>query len=376
MAIKIQSMGMPPRSSGRTVAGIAVRTSLHREGGPGQGGKGGCRAGAAAISQPGSGEPHCQPCRPPAARHGLQIATAGCLPQSVAPSRIVPGSLGFPFPSARRRVGPLVLLAKGGAGSGHGSTIVVVGEATPPRPGRDTLTSWRAFVYAPFTGRFVDSASPSGTLADRPWNLAVLISGSGRTLANLLAAIDRGDLDARISVVVSSVPGVRGLDIAAAAGIPAFVVQRRSYASLAEYSEGIYAAVRPFAPDLLIMAGFLRKMLVFPGWEGRILNIHPALLPEASAYAAGKGKFGDRVHAAVLENGDLITGVTVHLVTDEYDAGPSLARAEVPVHEGDTPATLAARVFAAEIETYPAAIQRYMADNPMLKRTPSSGVSH
>lgn len=210
---------------------------------------------------------------------------------------------------------------------------------------------------------------------DRPWNLGVLISGSGRTLENLLRVIDGGDLAVHISVVISSVPGVRGLEVAAAAGIPVEVVQRHTFTSLTEYSRGIYDAVGPFAPDLLIMAGFLRKMLVFPGWEGRILNIHPALLPEASAYAAGKGRFGARVHAAVLENGDHVTGATVHLVTDEYDAGPPLARVEVPVHDGDTPETLAARVFAAESEIYPATIQQYLVDHPALKRAPSPRVS-
>lgn len=207
---------------------------------------------------------------------------------------------------------------------------------------------------------------------DAPWNLGVLISGGGRTLENLLHAIDRAELDARVSVVVSSTPEVRGLDVAAAAGIPAVVVRRQAFASLPGYSRGIYAAVGPYAPDLLIMAGFLRKMLVFPGWEGRILNIHPALLPDASLYAAGKGKFGERVHAAVLANGDRVTGATVHLVTDEYDAGPPLARIEVPVHDGDTPQTLAARVFAAESEIYPATIRRYIADHPHLKEAPPS----
>lgn len=208
--------------------------------------------------------------------------------------------------------------------------------------------------------------------ADRPWNLGVLLSGGGRTLENLLGAIERGELDAHVSIVVSSVAGVRGLDIARAAGIPAVVVPRLAFGSLADYSAGLYVAVDPFTPDLLIMAGFLRKMLVVPGWEGRILNIHPALLPEASAYAAGKGRFGTRVHAAVLQNGDRVTGATVHVVTDEYDAGPPLARAEVPVHDGDTPETLADRVFAVESAIYPATIRHYMADHPALKRQASA----
>lgn len=203
---------------------------------------------------------------------------------------------------------------------------------------------------------------------DRPWRLGVLISGGGRTLANLLAAIDRRELDARVAVAISSVADAPGLAIAAGAGIPTAVVERGAAGSLPEFSERVYAAAGPFVPDLLVLAGFLRKVLVFPGWEGRILNIHPALLPDAAAYAAGRGKFGARVHAAVLANGDRVTGATVHVVTDEYDAGPPIARVEVPVHEGDTPETLAARVFAAESVLYPATIRRYMAEHPELRR--------
>jgi len=202
----------------------------------------------------------------------------------------------------------------------------------------------------------------------RPWRLGVLISGSGRTLANLLAVIRRGALDAEVVIVVSSMPGVRGLEIAAAAGIPNRVVQRAEYPDLAAYSRAMYDALEPPAPDLVVMAGFLRKMLILPGWEGRILNIHPALLPDAAAYAAGKGKYGDRVHAAVLERGDAVSGATVHVVTDTYDDGPPLLRTEVPVQPGDTPQSLAARVFVAECELYPTAIRQYMATHPELKR--------
>ena len=183
-------------------------------------------------------------------------------------------------------------------------------------------------------------------------------------MKNLLRVIERGELDARVCVVISSVPEVRGLEIAASAGIPAITVQRSSFSSLEAYSEGIYAVAAPHAPDFFVMAGFLRKMLVLPGWEGRILNIHPALLPEAASYAAGRGLFGERVHAAVLANGDRVTGATVHVVTDEYDAGPPLARVEVPVREGDTPGTLGARVFAAECALYPAAIRAFIVRLP------------
>ena len=124
------------------------------------------------------------------------------------------------------------------------------------------------------------------------WRIAVLLSGAGRTLENLLQVIARGELPAEIVMVVSSVPDVRGLTVASAAGIPTATVVRKGFPTVTAYSEALYAAVAPFSPDLIVMAGFLRQMFVLPGWEGRILNIHPALLPDASHYAAGKGLFG------------------------------------------------------------------------------------
>lgn len=203
----------------------------------------------------------------------------------------------------------------------------------------------------------------------RPWRLGVLISGSGRSLRNLLHVIERNELDAEVACVISSIAGVKGLEIAANAGVPSHVVSRAEFAGADAYSRAIYDVLEPYAPDLLIMAGFLRRLLVFPGWEGRILNIHPALLPNAAAYAAGKGRYGDRVHEAVLANGDPVSGATVHVVTDVYDEGPPLLRSEVPVEPGDTAQSLAARVFAAECDLYPEAIRRYMAAHPELKRS-------
>lgn len=204
---------------------------------------------------------------------------------------------------------------------------------------------------------------------DRPWRLGVLISGSGRTLRNLLDVIERAELHAEVVCVVSSLEGVKGLEIAADAGIPAYTVTRQAHRGAERYSRAMYETVTPHSPDLLVMAGFLRRLLVLPGWEGRILNIHPALLPEAAAYAAGKGNYGDRVHEAVIARGDTISGATVHVVTDVYDDGPPLMRVEVPVNPGDTPITLAARVFEAECELYPEAIRRYLATHPELRRS-------
>ncbi|MGC4189992.1 MAG: formyltransferase family protein [Thermomicrobiales bacterium] len=209
---------------------------------------------------------------------------------------------------------------------------------------------------------------------DRPWRAAVLLSGAGRTLENLLRVIAWGELPVEVVVVVSSVPDVRGLEVAAQAGIPAATITRKGHPSVHAYSQAIYDAVVPFSPDLILMAGFLRQVLVFPGWEGRILNIHPALLPDAAAYAAGKGMFGERVHAAVLAHGDTVSGATVHVVTDEYDDGPPLMRVEVPVLPDDTPVTLGTRVFHAECGLYPEAIRRYLAANPGLRNELPAGM--
>ncbi len=205
----------------------------------------------------------------------------------------------------------------------------------------------------------------SDTVAARPLRVAVLISGSGRSLANLLAAIDRGELEAEIVAVVSSVAGVRGLDIAAEAGVPATTITRKGFVDDDAYAAAVYGWLAPHASDLIVLAGFLRKLAVPPAWEGRILNIHPALAA-AFPYASGRGFYGDRVHAAVLANGDTRSGATIHVVDNGYDTGPVVAETEVPVLPDDTAQTLAARVFAAECALYPATIRSYVTAHPEL----------
>jgi len=193
--------------------------------------------------------------------------------------------------------------------------------------------------------------------------LAVLISGSGRTLANLIAAHSRSEIP-EIGLVVSSKPGVRGLNIAADAGIPSATVQRRLFPSDADFSSAIYDLAMEQSIDLLICAGFLKRLVVPPVWSDRILNIHPALIPESSA--AGKGFYGDRVHAAVLAADLTESGATVHVVDNEYDHGPVVLKQVVPVLPGDTADDLAARVFAAECLLYPKAIASHIANRPDL----------
>ena len=198
-----------------------------------------------------------------------------------------------------------------------------------------------------------------------PIGLAVLLSGTGRTLQNLLRVIATGGLDCAVRVVISSKPGVRGLEIAADAGIPTAVIQRRDFDTDEAYSDAVYRAIRAHDAELILLAGFLRKLVVPPELDGRILNIHPALLPEMAA-AAGRGFYGERVHAAVLASGATQSGATVHVVDNGYDTGPVVMRATVHVLPDDTPASLAARVFDAECALYPAAIRRHIADHPHL----------
>ncbi len=194
--------------------------------------------------------------------------------------------------------------------------------------------------------------------------LAILLSGSGRTLENLLRSIDRGELNAAIVAVVSSRPDVRGIDIARSAGIPVTVIQRKEFASDAGFTNAIIEWLAPYSPNLIAHAGFLRKLHLPSSWEGRMINIHPSLIPESGAM--GKGYWGDRVHAAILEQGAKWSGATVHLVDNEYDHGPVIAKTVVPVMPHDTVESLAARVFAAECRLYPKAIADYLRDNPWL----------
>ena len=209
----------------------------------------------------------------------------------------------------------------------------------------------------------MDGEAVAGT-EDEPVRIAVLLSGNGRTLRNLLDQIAAGRVAAEIVAVLSSVPGAGGLVIAAAAGIPNCAITRRDFPSDAAYSAAVFAWIGPAQPELVVLAGFLRRLTVPTEWTGRILNIHPALLPESSA--AGRGYYGERVHAAVLASQAAVSGATVHVVTDEYDAGPVVLRRSVPVRPDDTVTTLASRVFAAECELYPAAIQHYVRTHPEL----------
>ncbi len=186
--------------------------------------------------------------------------------------------------------------------------------------------------------------------------LAVLLSGSGRTLQNFIDLIARGELDAEIVGVVSSKPGVRGITRAEEAGIPVAVVARRETRDVDAYSAKVTEAVRDFGPvDLVVLAGFLSLWRPPAELAGRVMNIHPALLPSFG----GKGYYGDRVHRAVIDAGVRWSGCTVHFVDDRYDSGPIILQRVVPVHFDDDPSALADRVFAEELSAYPEAIRLF-----------------
>ncbi|MFO0838540.1 MAG: phosphoribosylglycinamide formyltransferase [Phycisphaerae bacterium] len=184
--------------------------------------------------------------------------------------------------------------------------------------------------------------------------IAVLISGGGTTLENLIAATRDGRLpNVRIALVISSREDVRGVTIARDAGLPLEIIRKRDFADEAAFSNAIVAALDRAGVRLVAMAGFLCQWRIPPRYTGLVLNIHPALLPRHG----GHGMYGMRVHAAVLASRERESGCTVHVADDEYDHGPILAQLRVPVLPGDTPETLAARVAAAERELYPRVIR-------------------
>ncbi|MGE3809600.1 MAG: phosphoribosylglycinamide formyltransferase [Gemmataceae bacterium] len=182
--------------------------------------------------------------------------------------------------------------------------------------------------------------------------LAVLLSAGGTTMQNLIDRIADGRLDARIVQVVSSNTGVGGIDRAKKADLPVAVVTRKEAGSREEFSKRIFDLCRQAQADLVCMAGFLQLITVPDDFIGRVMNIHPALIPAF----CGKGYYGHHVHEAVLAYGAKISGCTVHFADNEYDHGPIILQKAVPVHDYDSVETLTVRVYEQECEAYPEAI--------------------
>ncbi len=189
----------------------------------------------------------------------------------------------------------------------------------------------------------------------RPIRLAVLLSGSGTTLQNLLDRIRNGRLDARVVLVVSNRADAYGLTRAREAGIEAAVVARKEYSSAEDFGRVIFDKCRQADVDLVCLAGFLQFVPIPADFTNRVMNIHPALIPAF----CGKGFYGHHVHEAVIAYGAKVSGCTVHFVDNQYDHGPIILQKSVPVMDDDTPGGLAARVFEQECEAYPQAIQLF-----------------
>ena len=198
----------------------------------------------------------------------------------------------------------------------------------------------------------------SHSVRTSPLRVAVLISGGGTTLLNLIKQSANGQLDLEFRLVVSSHPHAPGLEYAREAGITAKVLEQDSFSSSQTYGDAVFNLCRTADVELVIMAGFLKHILVPADFQLRVINIHPSLIPAF----CGPGFYGRHVHEAVLAKGVKISGCTVHFVDNEYDHGPIILQRSVPVAEDDTPTSLAEKIFAQECKAYPEAIQLYAAN--------------
>jgi len=195
-----------------------------------------------------------------------------------------------------------------------------------------------------------------GVESKKKVRLAVLLSGGGSTMANLAERSRDGRLDAEVAVVVSSRADAYGRERARRLGIEEHLVSSHKV-DFDQLSLSTFEVIRPYRPDLIILAGYMCLFRVPRGYENRVMNVHPALIP----MFCGKGLYGHRVHEAVVRAGLKVSGCTVHFVDNEYDHGPIILQKTVPVYFEDTPDTLAERVQAAEREAYPEAINLYAA---------------
>ena len=191
---------------------------------------------------------------------------------------------------------------------------------------------------------------------DEPLRLGGLVSGGGRTILNLHACIARGELDARIELVISSRASATAIERCRQVGLRVEVVDRREHVGAAFHTR-IAELLRVARVELVCMGGFLSHWDIPKDFASRVINIHPALLPKFG----GKGFYGDRVHRAVLDAGESESGCSVHFADDEYDHGPIIVQRRVPVLPDDSVESLARRVFEEEVIAYPDAVRMFAA---------------
>ncbi|MEZ6044503.1 MAG: phosphoribosylglycinamide formyltransferase [Planctomycetaceae bacterium] len=192
---------------------------------------------------------------------------------------------------------------------------------------------------------------------DRPLRIGVLISGGGTTMLNFLEQRQAGQLNIEIPLVIASRPGIKGIERAEQAGLRCEVICRKDYEDVSQFSESLFEQLRSAQVDLVTLAGYLSLIEVPDDFIGRVMNIHPALIPAF----CGQGYYGHHVHEAVVKRGVKVSGCTVHFADNEYDHGPIIVQRSVPVYSTDTADDVADRVFAAECEAYPEAIRLFAA---------------
>ena len=187
----------------------------------------------------------------------------------------------------------------------------------------------------------------------REEKIGVLCSGRGSNLASIIEAIERGEIRAEIAVVIADKADAYALERAREKGIPAVAVVYRDYAERADFERALLTELHTHGVTLVVLAGFMRILspVFVHAYTGRILNIHPALLPSFP---------GAHAHRDVLAYGVKVSGCTVHFVDEGMDSGPIILQASVPVQEGDTEEALAARVLAQEHRIFPEAIKLYV----------------
>lgn len=186
-----------------------------------------------------------------------------------------------------------------------------------------------------------------------PLSIAVLISGGGTTLKNLLDQKADGRLPVDIRLVISSKSSAGGLVFAEQAGIPSLVIRRRDFDSAEAYRDAMFESLRHAGVEYVVMGGFLQHLLIAPDFRNRVVNIHPSLIPAF----CGHGMYGLKVHQAAVDYGVKVSGCTVHFVDDHFDHGPVILQRTCPVRHDDSAESLQQRVFALECEALPEALR-------------------
>ena len=195
--------------------------------------------------------------------------------------------------------------------------------------------------------------------------IIVFASGGGSNFRSIFNHLKKNKIDASIELLISNNPKCKAIEFAKSNGVETFVINKNCYPDSSEYKKMILVKLELFSPSLIILAGYIKKIPieVVRKFEGKIINIHPALLPKFG----GKGFYGMKVHNSVIESGEKESGVTVHFVNEEYDKGEIIIQKRIPVLKSDSPESLAKRVLEIEHIVYPLVVEQLCAENHNFK---------